>query len=146
MHEKTQKISDIKELKESTASGVSFGFGFELPLPSPTVSMASVAFSYGQSEQSTHMLNHIYQDKSVVYHTYARTSTVKLSLFPPKLNLSDNFLYVIDNLPVTGHYTTVVEKYIQDYVINYFGFTFTSELLLGMHFCLRMSFVSNSIF
>ncbi|CAF1177634.1 unnamed protein product, partial [Rotaria sordida] len=59
---------------------------------------------------------------------------VELDCIPstePKLELSDNFRYVIQNLPATGTYTSAVKKYIQDYIINYFGFTYITELLLG---------------
>ncbi|CAF0844883.1 unnamed protein product [Adineta steineri] len=104
------------------------GITFTNPLIPPIISLTA---SYGQSRQSTYMMNHIYRDESIVYHTYARVSTVKLSLFAPKLELSDNFRYVIENLPVTGTYTPVIEKYIQDYIFNYFGFTYITELLLG---------------
>ncbi|UJR18134.1 hypothetical protein I4U23_005034 [Adineta vaga] len=93
-------------------------------------SVASISANYGQSRQSTFVMNNIYSNESIIYHTYARMSTVKLSLFAPKLELSDNFRYVIENLSVTGTYTLVVEKYIQDYIFNYFGFTYITELLL----------------
>ncbi|UJR17251.1 hypothetical protein I4U23_004146 [Adineta vaga] len=132
VREKTQKISNVNELRESTASGMSWGFGIDVPLTTnPILSLVlKASFKYGQSEQTTKMMNHIYRDASIVYHTYARVSTVKLSLFAPKLDLSDNFRYVIHNLP-TGSYTPAVAKYIADYVFNYFGFTYTTEMLLG---------------
>ncbi|CAF1269592.1 unnamed protein product [Adineta steineri] len=111
IREKSQKISNVNELKESTASGMSWGFGVDVPLtPNPILNLVMKAsFKYGQSEQTTKMMNHIYRDASIVYHTYARVSTVKLSLFAPKLELSDNFRYVIDNLP-TSTYTPGVAK------------------------------------
>lgn len=122
----------MKELKESTASGMSWSIGAEMSLSSPLIPpIGSIAFSYGQSQQSTYMMNNIYRDDSLVYHTYARLSTVKLSLFEPKLELSDNFRYVIENLPVTGTYTSAIEQYIQHYIFDYFGFTYTTEILLG---------------
>ncbi|UJR12389.1 hypothetical protein I4U23_016566 [Adineta vaga] len=132
VREKTQKISNVQEMKESTANGMSWGVSVGITLSNPSIPpIASLSASYGQSRQSTYMMNNIYRDDSIVYHTYARVSTVKLSLFEPKLELSDNFRYVIENLPVTSTYTPAIEKYIQDYIFNYFGFTYITELLLG---------------
>lgn len=146
VREKIQKISSLKELQESTGSGVSWNIGADITFVNPKVpSISSLSFSYGQSQQTTYMMNNIYRDESVVYHSSARVSTVKLSLFAPKLELSDNFRYVIDNLPANGMYTPAVEKYVQDYIINYFGITYITELLLGMktfasRFLIRRSF------
>ena len=111
---------------------MSWSIGGEITLSNPSIPpVASISARYGQSRQSTYMMNNIYRDQSIIYHTYARVSTVKLSLFAPKIDLSDNFRYVIENLPASDTYTPAIEKYIQDYIFNYFGFTYITELLLG---------------
>lgn len=51
-------------------------------------------------------------------------------MFEPELELSDNFRYVIENMP-TGPYNNIIDKYIQNYILEYFGYTYITEILLG---------------
>lgn len=46
------------------------------------------------------------------------------------MELSDEFQYVINNLPCC-EYNAAIEQYIYQYIFNYFDFTYLSEILLG---------------
>ena len=58
-------------------------------------------------------------------------------MFQPKLELSDSFRYVIENMP-TGTYNNVIDEYIRTWILEYFGYTYTTEILLGKYFLLEV--------
>ena len=52
-------------------------------------------------------------------------------MFEPKMELTDNFRYVIENMPCCETNDPDIEQYVQEYVFDYFGLTFISSILLG---------------
>lgn len=66
-------------------------------------------------------------------YTSSQLSQAKLSMFEPLVELSDTFRYVIDNLPCCDDTDDdwETEKYVRDYVLAYYGYTFVTTLLLG---------------
>lgn len=73
------------------------------------------------------------------YYTHIKVSQFKLSMFQPAFELSDNFRYVIDNLP-TGIYNDVIEEYIQTWILEYFGYFYITGILLGKYTFLLSNF------
>ena len=47
------------------------------------------------------------------------------------MQLSDNFRYVIENMPCCVHNDTDTEEYIHEFIFEYFGFTYMTSILLG---------------
>ena len=53
-------------------------------------------------------------------------------MFEPFINISDKFRYVIDQLPCCElDDAEIAEKYIHDYILEYFGYSYVSTLMLG---------------
>ncbi|CAF4379052.1 unnamed protein product [Rotaria sp. Silwood2] len=121
----TEIISTLRQLQESTMKGiditteVSGGFG---PF--------STSFSYTHSEQTRSMIDTIIKENSTVLFTTLKISWVRLSLFEPKIDLTDNFRFVIQHMPCCD-YNAAVEEYVRKYIINYFGYAYVHDLLLG---------------
>ena len=47
------------------------------------------------------------------------------------MQLSENFRYVIENMPCCGDNDPDTEEYINEFIFNYFGFTYITSVLLG---------------
>jgi hypothetical protein len=47
------------------------------------------------------------------------------------MQLSDNFRYVIENMPCCEHDDADIEEYVHDFIFNYFGFTYITSIMLG---------------
>lgn len=54
-----------------------------------------------------------------------------MALFEPQMELSDQFRYVMDNMPCCEENDADIEEYITDYIFDYFGFTYVTSLVLG---------------
>jgi hypothetical protein len=52
-------------------------------------------------------------------------------MFEPLMQLSDNFRYVIENMPCCEEDDSDIVEYVKDFIFNYFGFTYVSTVLLG---------------
>ncbi|CAF3526942.1 unnamed protein product [Rotaria sp. Silwood2] len=117
----TESISTLHELHESITNKVDAA-------GSGTYSTAS--FSYKTSVQTRYMVDNIVKKNTTTMQTTAQISYVKLSMFEPTMELSDPFKYVINNLPCCN-YDADTEEYIYDYILNYFGYTYLSTILLG---------------
>ena len=76
------------------------------------------------------MIDTIVQSNSTVFFTRATISWVRLTAFTPLLELSDEFRYVIDNMPCCNQ-SEELDQYIQEFVIDYFGLMYVNDLLLG---------------
>jgi hypothetical protein len=61
----------------------------------------------------------------------AQMSYAKLSMFEPKMELSDQFRYVIDNMFCCEEDDSDTEEYIKDFIFDYFGITYVTSILLG---------------
>lgn len=117
----TEEISSMSELHESTSKGIS---------TSVLANIQGFVFGYSQSSQTRYMIDKMYKEDLQVYLTSARVSYVRLALFEPALNLSNNFRLVIESMPCCN-YSSDVEEYIFQYLFNYFGFTYITDVLLG---------------
>ncbi len=56
---------------------------------------------------------------------------MKLSSFELKMELSDNFKYVIENMPCCEINDLDIEEYVKDYIFDYFGITYVTSIMLG---------------
>ena len=118
----TEIISTLSQLQQSMTKGIEVA-------TSARIKFAS--FSYSHSRQTTWMIDKIYKHNTTVIHTNSKVSFIRLSMFEPLLELSDEFMYVIDQMPCCDTNDTEAEQYIYDYVFGYFGYTFVTDLLLG---------------
>lgn len=117
----TESISTISELMESTKQGIQF---------SGSSSIYGVSFSYSRSQETRSMINTIYQSNSTVYFTRTKITLARLSAFTPMLELSNEFRYVINNMPCCNE-SDELYQYIKEFVIDYFGLAYVNDLLLG---------------
>ncbi|UJR17969.1 hypothetical protein I4U23_004868 [Adineta vaga] len=117
----TQVIDKVDRLKQVTENGFEISGGAKYKWMSA---------SYKYSKETRFIIDKIYQEKSEVLYTTLKISHAKLSMFEPKMDLSDNFRYVIENLPCC-EYNELVEKYIYDYIFGYFGYSYVTMLVLG---------------
>ncbi|CAF0764212.1 unnamed protein product [Adineta ricciae] len=121
----TEVISTLHQLQVSTTKGIdtqtSVSGGF---------AGYSASFSYAHSEQTRSMIDTIVKEKSTVLFTTLKTSWVRLSLFEPKMNLSDDFHFVIEHVPCC-ELNKSSEEYIRRYIIDYFGYAYVHDMLLG---------------
>jgi hypothetical protein len=47
------------------------------------------------------------------------------------MELADTFRYVIEQMPCCNEYNSEIDDYIKEFVIDYFGLTYVTELILG---------------
>jgi hypothetical protein len=52
-------------------------------------------------------------------------------MFEPQMELSDDFRYIIENMPCCELDDVDIEEYIHDFIIGYFGLTYITSILLG---------------
>jgi hypothetical protein len=117
----TEIISTFSQLQESLMRGL---------YTSLDVKYKYASFSYSYSKETRSMIDKIYRENTTILYTSARISTVRLTGFEPGLELSDEFITVIKNMPCCT-YNTYSERYIYDYIFGYFGFCYVTDLLLG---------------
>ncbi|CAF0899456.1 unnamed protein product, partial [Didymodactylos carnosus] len=117
----TESVGTLSELSKSTSDGISFGVDFQY---------GAFSAGYGHSKETTFMIDNIIKKDTTAMHTIAKVTYAKLSMFEPFMELSDTFRYVIDEMPCCD-YDDAIEKYLHEFVIDYFGFTFITEIVLG---------------
>ena len=117
----TESISTLDQLMESTKKGIDVSVG---------LSVYSNSFSYSHSQETRSMIDTIVQLNSTVFFTRATISWIRLSAFTPLLELSDQFRYVIDNIPCCNG-SEELDQYIREFIIDYFGLMYINDLLLG---------------
>ena len=66
-----------------------------------------------------------------MYYTYVRLSFVKLILFEPRLELTDDFRATIAAMPCCHVGCETTELYIRKNIFDRFGYTYLNEILLG---------------
>ena len=93
--------------------------------------LSSFGMSFGESSQTRSIVNDLYKENSSVFFTTAKVTTAKLSLYEPRTNLSSEFREVIESMPCCNYFSDIQRKYVYDYVLNYFGTTFLTSILLG---------------
>ncbi|CAF3044611.1 unnamed protein product [Rotaria sp. Silwood2] len=90
-----------------------------------------VGFSYTRSKETRHMLDNIINKHRTSILTAVEISYAKLSMFEPKMELSDNFRYVIDNIFCCEEDDPMTEEYVKDFIFDYFGVAYVTSILLG---------------
>ena len=123
---KTEKISTFYEYKESYSKSESSGFDLGV-------------ISFGSSEETSWMLDNIYKYNYTMYYTNVRLSYVKLMLFEPQLNLTDEFRAAIAAMPCCHVGCETTESYIRKSIFGQFGYTYLNEILLGKVVFIRYS-------
>jgi hypothetical protein len=119
----TEVIDTLDRLKETIAKGLDVGFGGKYQ---------TASFSYKYSKETRYMIDNLVQGHSEILHTTLKLTYLKLSMFEPFMNMSDAFRYVIDQLPCCQlDDAGIAEKYIQDYILEYFGYSYVTTLMLG---------------
>ena len=121
----TEEISSITHLQETTLKRIDVSVN-----PTGWGRLFGLFASYGSSDQTTYMSDLILEKNLSLFYTAAEIGFVKLTMFEPKMELSDNFRFVIDNMPCCD-LDSDVNDYITSYIFDYFGFAFISELILG---------------
>ena len=122
---KTERISTYDELNESYRKSSSSSGG---------IGLGPISFQYGESEQTTKMLTDIYIYNYTLFYTYVTTSYIKLTSTLPFLELSDIFRATIVNMPCCSN-ENITNKYIEEMILNKFGYAVMSEIHLGNFFC-----------
>ena len=117
----TESISTLDELKESTKKGMEV---------SASVGIFQNSFSYSHSTETRSIIDTVVPMNSTVYFTRATVSQIRLSVFEPLLELSDQFRYAITNMPCCEE-SSELEQYIDEFIIGYFGLAYIKDLLLG---------------
>ncbi|CAF1130715.1 unnamed protein product [Rotaria sordida] len=117
----TEIINTLDQLHESISNKIEVSVG---------ASYGAFSFSYTNSKEIRYMVDNIVKNEMSLFYTSSHVSAVKLSMFEPFMELSDMFRFVIENLPCCDD-DWQTEKYVRDYIFNYFGYTFVSTLLLG---------------
>ena len=109
------------------ATGAGTGSGLKT-----MAALSSFGMSFGGSSQTRSIVNDLYKEQSSVFFTTAKVTTAKLSLYEPRTNLSSEFREVIELMPCCNESSEIQKKYVFDYIINYFGTTFLTNILLGL--------------
>jgi MAC/Perforin domain len=117
----TESISTLDQLMQSMKTGID---------ASISVSVYGNSFSYSHSRETRSMIDTIIQSNSSVFFTRATISWLRLTAFIPLLELSDEFRYVIDNLPCCNE-SEELDQYIRECITEYFGLMYVNDLLLG---------------
>lgn len=92
--------------------------------------MSSFGLSFGGSSETRSAMTNIVNYESKIFFTTAKMTTVELSLYAPKAQLSAEFRHAIENLPCCNM-TPEREKYIYDHILTNFGSTFLTSIVLG---------------
>lgn len=118
----TEIISTLEQLHRSTMNSIQVSSGMKYKMAS---------FSYTHSTQTRYMIDQLIKFNTEVVYTTAKISVIRLAMFEPLMNLTSQFHYVIDNLPCCNYTEEETRKYIFDFVFNYFGYSFVTDLVLG---------------
>ena len=122
VHAGTEVINTLDQLQHSIMNGIHI---------SADGKIKNASFSYQHSSQTRYMIDNTIKTNTTVLYTSAKVSTIKLSMYEPFMILSDQFRHAILNIPCCNHPTAEVENYIYEYIFNYYGFTFVTQLMLG---------------
>ncbi|CAF5089670.1 unnamed protein product, partial [Rotaria magnacalcarata] len=107
----TESITTLDQLMENTKRNIDFSL---------SIDGFGNSFSYSHSHETRSMVNTTIQSNSTVYFTRANITLIRLSAFTPLLELSDQFRYVIDNMPCCNQLHEL-DQYIQEFIIEFFG-------------------------
>jgi hypothetical protein len=120
-----QIINTLHDLKENTKKFIDF----------PTTSTfntkyVDASFSYAYSRGIHSAIDIIIKDNATILFTSINISSTHLSIVESTFELADDFRFVIENMPCC-EFNETVEKYINEFIIGYFGYTYITKLQLG---------------
>lgn len=118
----TETISTLKQLTESTSKGISFGVDVKY-------NMFSAGYSHSRETRS--MIDQLIKQDTTAMFTRSQVTFGKLSMFESLMQLSDTFNYVIQEMPCCDDDSLEIDEYIHEFLIDSFGLTFVTELILG---------------
>jgi hypothetical protein len=116
-----QKSSTLEKLHHNTLDGIEI---------SASLNATYASFSYMYSKQTRSMIDTMVRENSTILFTSTKVSCFKLSSFAPMMELSDSFRYVIKRLPCCS-FSDRIQRFIFEYVFNYFGYIYVKDILLG---------------
>ena len=88
------------------------------------------SYSYAQSREIHSVVDMIMKNNLTLLLTAVNVTSMHLAIAETKLELSDDFRFVIEHLPCCDLNETV-EEYIREFFIDYFGYTYIRDLQLG---------------
>lgn len=97
---------------------------------SPGISVFDFSFGYKKSKETTYMVDTILKNNKTVSYTSTQVSFVKLSMFEPAMELSDNFRHVIEYMPCCKVDVTTRE-YIRNQLFERYGLMYMPSIVLG---------------
>jgi len=120
-----QIINTLLDLKENTKKIIDF----------PTTSTfntkyVDASFSYAYSKGIHSAIDMIMKDNATLLYASVNISSTRLSIVESTFELADDFRFVIENMPCC-EFNETVEKYIHEFIIGYFGYTYIRQLQLG---------------
>ena len=107
----TQVINTLRDLKEHLLKTVDFARNEKY---------VNVSFSYAYSREVHSTVDMIMKDNATILITSFNTTSIRLSIDERKVELSDNFRSVMENMPCCD-WNETVENYIRKFLIDYFG-------------------------
>ncbi|CAF4966595.1 unnamed protein product, partial [Rotaria sp. Silwood1] len=121
----TQIINTLRDLKEHMLKTVDFSTDFKR-----NSRYVNVSFSYAYSREIRSIIDMIMKDNATILVTSFNITSIRLSINESKFEISNEFRFVIENMPCCD-FNETVEKYIHEFIIGYFGYTYIKEVQLG---------------
>ena len=121
----TQIINTLHDLKQSTMRAVDFSTGSTF-----NRKYVDTSFSYAHSREIHSVVDMIMKNNVTLILTAVNVTSMYLAIAKTKLELSDEFRFVIKNLPCCDLNETE-EEYIREFFIGYFGYTYIKDVQLG---------------
>ena len=118
----TEMISTSEHLYESTMKRVEFYIASRY---------RRFAASYFYSKETRSMIDQIVKQSTTAMYTRGEVTFGKLRMFEPFMDLTDTFRYVIEQMPCCNEYGQEIDDYIKEFIIDYFGLTYVTEIILG---------------
>ena len=120
-----QIINTLRDLKEITKKI------FDFPTTSTfNTTYMDTSFAYAYSRGIGSAIDLIMKDNATILLTSVNISSTRLSIVESTFELADDFRLVIENMPCCA-FNETVEKYIREFIIGYFGYTYIRKLQLG---------------
>lgn len=118
----TETISTLNQLSDSISNAMSFGSNLKYK---------TFSSAYSHSKETRFVIDQIMKQNSTVMFTRGQITFGKLRMFERLMKLSQSFQFVIEQMPCCNEDSLEIDEYIQEFLIDYFGLTFVTELLLG---------------
>ncbi|CAF2798165.1 unnamed protein product [Rotaria sp. Silwood2] len=117
----TQIINTLHDLNEHILKTVDF---------TQNSKYVNVSFSYSYSKEIRSIIDMIMKDNTIILVTSFNKTSIRLSINESNFEISNESCFVIENMPCCD-FNETVEKYIHEFIIGYFGYTYIKEVQLG---------------